>query len=214
MTYYDDPTDEWDETADDEVGGYAERVADEIPDGLYDAEVVDASIFRDKSGVWRVSWWFAIAAGVYSGSQIQKFEIFDGRARFHRADVRLVLGRVPRRDELLDVEAGRMRGPVRQQIVGAVVTVRQRTTTKGDRKYVDVYLNSLVRPSPRLETGEDAPQPPPERPAPVETTTDKPAALPTRETPAQRETPPGKADCPTCMGAGCESCSPLADIPF
>jgi hypothetical protein len=202
-----DPTDEWDSTP--IAGGdFEQREAATVPDAIYPCEVVDYSIFRDKSGTWRVSWWFAIEGGVYDGASLQKFESFEGRTGWHKADLRTVLGRVPAKAELLDIEAGRTNPEIRRQVIGARVRVRQVSTHKGDKTFVDEYLNGMIARSPALDepkTTESRPEPParaPDRPNP---SPDTGGTLPTQQTPAEGW---GDPKCDHCRGKGCSLCVP------
>lgn len=212
-----DAADEWDDTP--EAGGessFEQRVAVEIPDGLYSVDVVDFSIFRDKSGEWRVSWWFAVAEGVFSGSTVQKFESFAPRIGWHKADLRMVLGRVPKKDELLDVEVGRTNPEIRRQIVGARLSVKQSTNRKGARAFVDFYLQRLIAPSPNRDSVE-TPSPREKPSLPVAETSERPETRrqssetsQSVEKPAQSVAGWGDPDCEYCNGRGCSVCSEYA----
>ena len=136
----------WNETP--TAGAPKEREMDEIPDGIYDGTVDDFSCFRAKSGEWYVSWWVAIDNGLQRGKLLQRFQpVTDRSAGYVKADLQMVTGRVPGWDGDLVVESQGQTGPVKSEIIGARVRVRQKSRQYQGKRYVDVYLNELLTPA-------------------------------------------------------------------
>ena len=205
---------EWNEIPVKGKGSREDRVADEIPDGEYEGEIVEWSCFQAKDGRWWISWWVLITVGLRKGAQIQRFsEVSDRTAGFVKADLLLVTGRIPKWDgDLVDVERG-LSGPVRQEIVGAVVSVRQKSRTYQGTIYRDVFLNKLLQgASSSSEEQEDDTQDiiPEDRWAAAdrleEERTEKPPQSPQEPSEAAGEGW-GDPDCVSCRGAGCEACT-------
>ena len=202
MTSY---ANEWEDTPEREATNFEDREMDEVPDGTYDADVVDWSFFRGKGGEWFVSWWFSILAGVYAGSMLQRFTTVEGGISFIKADLRVVLGDVPGWHDLVDDQNGRCRPEVRERIVGATVTIRQRTRKKGSDVFVDVFINRLVEAAPD-PGGERKPDPVDEDPREGDPYQMK--AVQDRERAARL---PEQKTSPRCKDCGGE-CSPAEEL--
>jgi len=218
---------EWDDTPERESSTFEDRVMDDVPDGTYTADVSDFSIFTGKGGDWFVSWWFRVTGGQFDGCEVQRFNKVAGGMSYIKADLRVALGEVPRWPDLVVESEGRTRAEIRQRIVGASVTIRQRTRHKGDDVYVDIFLNRLLEAPPVTATADDDDDTPPQprdqdhadRAAAAE-----PAKLPDAPTEAQdgdtAATPAGGEKsangegwgdpaCEDCKGSGCASCAPF-----
>lgn len=160
-----------------------DRTMDTIPDGRYMATVQDVSFFVANSGAKCESWWFAIARGPYKGKCVQLFTFdINGRnagrvkarvlmvARGQRANVRW--------SDLYSPEHRTVQPWVREECVGAVVEIAQRTTKGTSKTFVDVYVNGLVAEapasvpasSPRQAIAEAIAEAPPNPPAPSDDT--------------------------------------------
>tara|TARA_R110000824_G_scaffold86623_2_gene214215 strand:+ start:4390 stop:5040 length:651 start_codon:yes stop_codon:yes gene_type:complete len=130
-----------------------------IPDGEYDAEVLDFRCFLDKTGRWWMKWIMAVRGGLLDGRILVRFvEVKPRTTGFLKQDVFHCLGREASfGGELADIARGRT-GPVGSQMVGAVVLARKRSRRADDgtgRTFLDVYINGSVRtsmpPVPALE---------------------------------------------------------------
>ena len=119
------------------------REMSRIPDGTYSAVVDDFSVFSSAEGDFYVSWWFKITDGAARGESLQRFSMVGERTvGFIKKDVRTVTGEIPEWDNLFDEEEGRT-GSVRASVLGKGVVVTQKTAHKGNKEYVNVYIDRL-----------------------------------------------------------------------
>jgi hypothetical protein len=186
-------------------GTPTERVMSEVPDGQYEGTVQDFSCFRSKAGDWFVSWWVAVDQGLFAGALLQRFLSMNERTvGFVKQDLKLVSGRIPSWPELGNDETGQT-GPVRGEVLGARVRVRQKSRQYQGKRFVDVYLNELLEPP-------QSPQEVLEKPARVETRQKAPEASQRPQAPAPTEASAptkegwGDPDCVVCFGKGCDNC--------
>lgn len=186
-------------------GSPAERVMSEVPDGQYDGTIQDFSCFRAKSGDWYVSWWVAVDGGLFDGALLQRFLSMNERTvGFVKQDMRLVTGRIPLWTDLGNDETGQT-GPIKGEVIGARVRVRQKSRHYQGKRFVDIYLNELLEAS-------QSPQETPDTPARVETRREAPEASRRPQAPAPTDSSApteegwGDPDCAVCFGKGCDSC--------
>ena len=136
----------------------SERVMDTIPDGSYSTEVTDFSVFVSKRGDYYVKWWFEVTDGPHRGANLQRFTGLGPRT-FHlvKNTVKTVVGSVPQWSDLF---ADGRTGPIRNGIVGSNVQISQKSSTKGDRTYVNIYVDKLLSkeavPNPPAEAFDEA----------------------------------------------------------
>ena len=130
------------------------RQMDTIPDGRYTATVADVSFFVSKSsGAKCESWWFTINSGPYQGKQVQRYTYgIDSRSAGRvKANV-IMVAREPRADvmwaELHDATLGGTQAWVRDQCLGAVVEISQKSKRGDTKTFVDVYINGRVAAAP------------------------------------------------------------------
>lgn len=119
-----------------------------VPDGEYEAEILNFSCFLSKRGAWWMKWVMAIRGGLLDGRILVRFvEVKANTAPYLKNDVFLSLGRAAEfAGELADVSSGRS-GPACSEMVGAVVLARLRTRMATDgsgREFKDVYINGTV----------------------------------------------------------------------
>jgi hypothetical protein len=122
-----------------------------VPDGEYEAEILNFSCFLSKRGAWWMKWVMAIRGGLLDGRILVRFvEVKANTAPYLKNDVFLSLGREAQfAGELADVTSGRS-GPACSEMVGAVVLARLRTRMANDgsgREFKDVYINGTVQVS-------------------------------------------------------------------
>lgn len=131
----------WNDTPETETGGRKDREMTDLPDGEYDGKIVDFSCFRANSGDWFISWWIELDTGLRAGALLESFRGLNERTvGFAKSDFRTILGRIPGWSDMADDETGRT-GPIRGEVVGARVRVRQRSRQHQGTTYKDVYLN-------------------------------------------------------------------------
>jgi len=136
----------------------SERVMDTVPDGSYATEVTDFSVFVSKRGDYYVKWWFEVLDGPHRGANLQRFTGLGPRT-FHlvKGTVKTVTGSVPQWSDLF---ADGRTGPIRNGIVGAQVQITQKSSKKGDRTYVNIYVDKILSkeaiPEPPSEAFDDA----------------------------------------------------------
>ena len=145
-----------------------------VPDGEYNAEILDFRCFLDKSGRWWMKWVMAVRGGLLDGRILVRFvEVKPTTAGFLKQDVFHCLGRAADfAGELADIAKGRT-GPVGSEMVGAVVLARKRSRRADNGKtYLDVYINGGIRlanppglaledPDPARDAGEPSGNPDP-----------------------------------------------------
>ena len=136
------------------IANRSSRQMDTIPDGRYTAKVTDVSFFVSKSsGAKCESWWFTIIDGPYRGKQVQRYTYgIDGRTAGRvKANV-IMVAREPRADvmwaELPDATLGGTQAWVRDQCLGAVVEISQKSKRGDTKTFVDVYINGRVAAAP------------------------------------------------------------------
>lgn len=144
-----------------------------IPDGEYDAEILDFRCFLDKSGRWWMKWIMAVSGGLMDGRMLVRFvEVKGSTISFLKSDIFHSLGRDAEfMGELADIPSGRS-GPVASELRGAVVLARKRSRRADDgRTFLDVYINGTVslpgNPPPR-PASETAPPWPDDSNAPAD----------------------------------------------
>lgn len=119
-----------------------ERKMDTVPDGAYDAEVTEFSVFVSNAGDYYVKWWFEVDVGPYKGAQLQRFTGLSPKTfGFVKETIRKVTGSVP---EWGSMFADGRTGPIRRDIVGQRVQVSQKTSKRGDRSYVNIYVDKVL----------------------------------------------------------------------
>lgn len=185
-----------------------EKPIDEIPDGDYTAIVEDFGAFQSKAGDWYVSWYLRIDSGVQTGKHVQRFSAVNDRTIGRiKADLDLTLGRIPAWDgELVDEEKGRT-GPVRNELVGLRLGIRQRTRRVQANVYRDVYINGVLgRPAAAPETKDEIPE---GRWQEERKQTSAPKQRPPEPSKASAPVEDGWGDpnCEKCHGAGCDACA-------
>lgn len=179
-----------------------------VPDGEYDAEVMDWRAFLSKKGVWCMKWIMEVrGSGLLNGRTLVRFAAVNGRSTpYVKADIVTSLGREARWDgDLVDVSRG-LSGPARTEFRGVVLRVRKRTRRGDDGEtYLDVYINGCVsRPESVSPPPEVDPRDPSGEPTP-------PSALAGVEEPSRSYSGGGSIPFPTDRDA------PLVDedeIPF
>lgn len=211
--------DAWNDDDGGAVSGFDDYTMDDVPDGHYDATIVDFSVFMGKGGLWFASWWFRILSGLNAGKLLQRFNGLEHGFSFVKKDLRIAFGRVPAWDELVwddrkdDDCTFRIREDLRAEIVGATAKVKQRTRKKGGKTYVDVFLNKIV--APPSDNVQKAPEPSQEEPDDLQVAEDKwekervAEEADSGSLPAPDEEGWGDPDCATCKGEGCDSCAPF-----
>lgn len=146
-----------------------------IPDGEYDAEILDFRCFLSKKGAWWMKWVMAVRGGLLDGRLLVRFvEVKATTASFLKSDVICCLGREAAfGGELADVSRG-LTGPAGREMIGAVVRARKRSRRADNGKtYLDVYINEGVRlaAGPPVDDGwemdSETPMEPPEESAPA-----------------------------------------------
>jgi len=135
-----------------------DRKMDTVPDGQYNAEVTDFSVFVSKKGDYYVSWWFEVLSGAHRGAQLQRFTGL-GPKTFHfvKSAVKTVTGKIP---EWTDLYADGRTGPAYGSIVGKTVQVSQKSRQNGDKTYVNIYVDRVIEdesvPTPPAEAFDEA----------------------------------------------------------
>ena len=131
------------------------REMSRVPDGTYSAVVDDFSVFSSADGDYFVSWWFKISNGAARGESLQRFSMIGERTvGFIKKDVRTVTGEIPEWDNLFDEEEGRT-GDVRAAVLGAPVVITQKTAQKGNKEYINVYIDRLIDDDPEVDGNDD-----------------------------------------------------------
>lgn len=119
-----------------------------VPDGEYDAEILDWRAFLSKKGVWCMKWVMEIrGSGLLAGRTLVRFAAVTAKSTpYVKSDIVTCLGREAEWDgDLVDVSRG-LSGPARTQFRGVILRVRKRTRVDnqtGDT-YLDVYINGCV----------------------------------------------------------------------
>ena len=150
-----DPSTYFDDVPMGDAGSSKEKVHDPtVTDGTYRARVYDAGVFVGKNTQqFHCSWYFEILDGEHAGKLIQRFMTIDPqRVPRVKRDFTVVSGRdtEPVWDDLYD-KLGNHTGPIRQEVMNAVVEVTQKTKEPkpGTSKiYVDVYIDKLIEGAP------------------------------------------------------------------
>ena len=120
------------------------REMDKVPDGTYNAEVIDFAVFSDAKDDYYVTWWFRVSDGAAQGAQLQSFSsVSDRSITFIKKSVKAVTGSFPTWGEMYDSDSGRT-GRIRFDLVGAHVQVTQKTVSKGSKDYVNVYVDKRI----------------------------------------------------------------------
>ena len=177
----------------------------DVPDGPYDGVLIDFSCFKSAGGDWLISWWIEVDTGLNSGALLQRFQgVTDKAVPWIKSDFRTVLGRIPSWEEMANEMTGQT-GPVREEVVGARLRVRQKSRKYDGTTYRDVFINELLNappgPAPTESYAETRQEPPMEDDQLTEAQQD------TQVQEAQQGAEGwGDPDCPTCAGAGCEGC--------
>ena len=161
---------EWDQTEVNEEGR-AQRVADKIADGSYDAEVVDVSMFESAGGDRYCAWWFRVSGGVCDGAEVQRFGGVNSQTiQWHKQDFLRVLGRSPAAADVYDEERNQMPAATKAECMGVRVRITKRTRTVKGKTYEDVYIDHRLGGTARVQepigTRERRPEQPPESPMP------------------------------------------------
>jgi hypothetical protein len=160
-----------------------ELVMDEIPDGRYEAQVIDVSYFEDRNGVKRESWWFRVRGGPFDGSTVQRFSEINRNTAGRAKGYLLTVARGQRGNlkwsEIYDKERRASLPWLREECVGAIVNIAQRTSKGHTRSFVDIYINGCISPAPVSGAPDpvaqaEAPAPPP-KPAPADDGWDDPS---------------------------------------
>ena len=119
-----------------------DRKMDTVPDGTYQAEITDFSVFTSRAGDYYISWWFEVTTGSAAGAQLRRWtSVTDRSVGVIKSTVKKVTGDVPKWSDLFD--DGRT-GRVYDDIVGKYVEIAQRTNKRGDKSYVNIYINKLT----------------------------------------------------------------------
>jgi hypothetical protein len=127
-----------------------ERKMDVVPDGSYDVEVTDFSVFVSKKGDTFISWWFEVMSGQYSGAQLQRFTGVGPKTfSFIKTTVKTVTGSIPEWGAMF--VDGRT-GPIRNEIIGKAVQITQKSRDYQGKAYVNIYVDKVINnpsnPSP------------------------------------------------------------------
>jgi hypothetical protein len=131
-----------------------DRKMDTVPDGKYNGEVTDFSVFVSKKGDYYVSWWFEVVDGPHRGAQLQRFTGLGPKTfSFVKSTVKVVSGKVP---EWTDLFADGRTGPIQNQIVGKVVQLSQKSRQVGDRLFVNIYVDKVLQSDPVPEPPAEA----------------------------------------------------------
>lgn len=119
-----------------------DRKMDTVPDGTYQAEITDFSVFTSRAGDYYISWWFEVTTGSAAGAQLRRWtSVTDRSVGVIKATVKKVTGSVPQWSDLFDDgHTGRVKG----SIVGKHVEIAQRTNQKGEKTYINIYINKLT----------------------------------------------------------------------
>ena len=129
-----------------------DRKMDTVPDGTYQAEITDFSVFTSRAGDYYISWWFEVTTGYAAGAQLRRWtSVTDRSVGVIKSTVKKVTGDVPKWSDLFD--DGRT-GRVYDDIVGKYVEIAQRTNKRGDKSYVNIYINKLTA-APTNEAAKD-----------------------------------------------------------
>jgi len=130
------------------------REMSRVPDGTYSAVIDDFSVFSSADGDYYVSWWFKISDGAARGESLQRFSMVGERTvGFIKKDIRTVTGAIPEWSNLFDEEEG-FTGAVRSDVLGKSVSITQKTAQKGNKEYVNVYIDRLLE-TPDVADDED-----------------------------------------------------------
>tara|TARA_R100000808_G_scaffold23460_1_gene52088 strand:+ start:2517 stop:2993 length:477 start_codon:yes stop_codon:yes gene_type:complete len=133
--------------------GATKKEMDTVPDGVYQAEVTDFSVFASRAGDYYVRWWFEVTTGPASGAQLRRFtSVTDRSVGVIKSTVKKVAGDVPKWSDLF--EDGRT-GRIYDDIVGKNVEIVQRTNKKNNKSYINIYVNKLIDPPANNEAGEE-----------------------------------------------------------
>lgn len=138
-----------------------------VPDGDYEAQVLDWRCFRSKAGEWYMKWILGIQGGEQDGKTLVRFVKVDlsdpMRLAYLKSDVFHSLGRDAEFSELADEERG-LPGMAKREIDGAVLRVRKRSREAYGKTFLDVFINGTVS----LSGGASAPPEVPAGSRPVE----------------------------------------------
>lgn len=117
-----------------------------IPDGEYEAEVLDFSCFLSKKGAWIMKWVMAVRGGLLDGRLLVRFVPVTPRTSpYLKADVAACLGREAEfSGELADVARGTT-GPAGREMHGVILRAGKKSRRGDDGEtYLDVYINSVL----------------------------------------------------------------------
>jgi len=131
------------------------REMSRIPDGTYQAVVDDFSVFSSKEGDYYVSWWFNLTNGAAKGEQLQRFSMVGpATVGYIKKDVRTVTGEIPEWGDLFNEDTG-YTGNVRSGVLGKPVVITQKTARKGNREFINVYIDRLGETSEEVVQDDD-----------------------------------------------------------
>jgi len=144
---------------DQEVKRRGKDDADKVPDGAYNAKIVEFSVFakeldngdRDYFTVF----WFEVTGGAASGAQLQSFSaVGPNSIKFIKKAIKTVTGRIPKWSDMYDKDTGRT-GKVLFDLVGKHVQVTQKTKGKYANLYIDkvIHFDEPVQPVDNDEDG-------------------------------------------------------------
>ena len=117
-----------------------------IPDGEYNAEVLNFRCWLSKKGEWWMKWVMAVRGGLLDGRALVRLAKVNAKsAPYLKADVFYCLGRdAAFGGELADIPTGGP-GPVCREMVGAVVRAAKKSRLADNgQTYLDVYINDGV----------------------------------------------------------------------
>jgi len=138
--------------------GGARRETDTVPDGQYDLKVV-AFFVNEKNGVYYGKAGLEVATGLLRGKFIEVFDALEGRgAQWFRTFLTIAAARsadrLPTWDDIFDAETGRT-GPIRREVLGAVVACKVATNRGRTKDFVNVFVNTLVTPNGQQQSNLD-----------------------------------------------------------
>lgn len=126
------------------------RESDVIQDGTYNFRVV-ALFVNQKDETHYGKAGLEVVDGLARGKYIENFDAIEGYgAQWFRKFLTIASGRssdnLPKWADVWDEDSGRT-GPIRKEVLGAVVECRVETKRGRDRDFVNIYVNRLVKPA-------------------------------------------------------------------
>tara|TARA_Y100001970_G_scaffold86877_2_gene109638 strand:+ start:2092 stop:2610 length:519 start_codon:yes stop_codon:yes gene_type:complete len=118
--------------------------ADKIPDGVYQAKIVEFSTFHKDDDYGNRDYftvmWFQVTTGPAAGAEVQSFSSVGPKSvPFIKRAIKKVTGKEPSWSDLYDKEMGST-GSIQFKLVGKHVEIQQKT----NGKYANIYINKVI----------------------------------------------------------------------